>query len=113
MHVAWSEWCLLFKIAESQSAKSSFLQMCLVMASYPGLCKKPYSVYKSTSSLCASKRRSEYCLEKYFKFSSFHPGQLDAILPILHGKDVFVRMATGSGKSLCMLVRAIFFLLYS
>ena len=52
------------------------------MASYPGL---------QESSLCASKRRSE-C---YFKFSSFRPGQLDAILPIPHGKDVFVRMATG------------------
>ena len=74
------------------------------MASYPGLCKKPYSACKGISSLCASKRRSECCLEEYFRFSSFLPGQLDAILPILHGKDVFVRMATGSGKSLCMFI---------
>lgn len=26
------------------------------------------------------------------------------MLPLLHCKDVFVRMATGSGKSLCMFV---------
>ena len=37
-----------------------------------------------------------------FGFRDFLPGQLDAVLSILHGNDVFVRMATGSGKSLCM-----------
>ena len=39
---------------------------------------------------------------KYFKFTSFRPGQMDAMIPLLHCKDAFVRMATGSGKSLCM-----------
>ena len=29
---------------------------------------------------------------------SFRPGQLEVLLP---GKDVFARMATGAGKSLC------------
>ena len=29
-------------------------------------------------------------------------GQIEALLPLLHQRDVFVRMATGSGKSLCM-----------
>ena len=33
---------------------------------------------------------------------SFCPGQLESTLPAMHHKDVFVRMATGSGKSLCM-----------
>ena len=29
-------------------------------------------------------------------------GQFEATLAVMHHKDVFVRMATGSGKSLCM-----------
>ena len=44
----------------------------------------------------------EAALQKYFKFKSFWPGQLDALLPLVHGRDVFVRMATGAGKSLCL-----------
>ena len=38
-------------------------------------------------------------LRKYFSYSSFRDGQLEALLPLLHGRDVFVHMATGS---LCM-----------
>ena len=41
-------------------------------------------------------------LQKYFSFSSFRDGQLEALIPLLHGRDVFARMATGSGKSVCM-----------
>ena len=41
-------------------------------------------------------------LQKYFLFSSFRDGQLEALIPLLHGKDVFARIATGSGKSVCM-----------
>ena len=37
-----------------------------------------------------------------FGLSSFRPGQLESVLPALHGYDVFVKMATGAGKSLCM-----------
>ena len=28
--------------------------------------------------------------------------QMDVLLPLVHGRDAFVRMATGAGKSLCM-----------
>ena len=41
-------------------------------------------------------------LHRYFGFSSFRPGQLEATRAVLQGQDVFIRMATGSGKSLCM-----------
>ena len=39
-------------------------------------------------------------LQKYYKHTEFRPGQLESMLPVVHGKDVFVRLATGSGKSL-------------
>lgn len=41
-------------------------------------------------------------LEKCFGHVAFRPGQVDAILAVLHGQDVFIRMCTGSGKTLCM-----------
>ena len=53
---------------------------------------------------CPARICLENTLRKYFKFSNFRPGQMDAMLPLLHCKDVFVRMATGSGKSLCMFI---------
>ena len=37
-----------------------------------------------------------------FGFASARQGQLEAIVPALHGHDVFIRMATGAGKSICM-----------
>ena len=51
---------------------------------------------------CGAQEKASFALEKYFKYASFRPGQLDAVLPALHKKDVLVRMATGSRKSLCM-----------
>lgn len=51
---------------------------------------------------CGAQEKASFALGKYFKHASFRPGQLDAVLPALHRKDVLVRMATGSGKSLCM-----------
>ena len=41
-------------------------------------------------------------LRNAFGHSSFRPGQLEAIVGALHGRDVFARMATGAGKSLPM-----------
>lgn len=51
---------------------------------------------------CCCKSRLQEVLSKYFSFSSFRHGQIKAPLSVLHGKDTFVRMATGSGKTLCM-----------
>ena len=31
-------------------------------------------------------------LQKYYKHTDFIPGQLESLLPIVHGKDVFVCM---------------------
>ena len=51
---------------------------------------------------CSGKVRLERALQKFFKFDVFRPGQLESLLPLVHGRDVFTRMATGAGKSLCM-----------
>ena len=55
-----------------------------------------------TSVQCIAKVKLEGALHKYFSFPVFRDGQLDALLPVVHGRDVFVRMATGAGKSLCL-----------
>ena len=71
-----------------------------VMAS--GMSTIPQMQGSSTS----LERRVSESLMKYFKHSTFLPGQLESV-PVLKGKDVFVRMATGSGKSLCMFLPAL------
>ena len=53
-------------------------------------------------SVCCCQGKLQRALHKFFKFSSFRPGQMEAARAILHGHDTFVRMARGSGKSLCM-----------
>lgn len=56
----------------------------------------------SVSVPCTARDKLKEALYTYFKHTEFRPGQLESTLPALHGQDVFVRMATGSGKSLCM-----------
>ena len=40
-------------------------------------------------------------LKEYFSFSSFKGNQEAVIRNVLEGKDTFVLMPTGGGKSLC------------
>lgn len=48
-------------------------------------------------------------LKKYFGFSSFRPGQGEAIQSLLSGKHTGAVMPTGSGKSLIFQLAAIYF----
>lgn len=51
---------------------------------------------------CHSTSRLQSTLQNVFGFSQFRHGQRDATLAVLHGRDTFVCMSTGAGKSLCM-----------
>jgi len=46
-------------------------------------------------------------LKEVFELEDFRPGQLNAIRNVIDGKDCFVRMPTGSGKSLIWQVRSL------
>jgi ATP-dependent DNA helicase RecQ len=46
-------------------------------------------------------------LQRYFGFDAFRPYQQEAVEAVLGGKDVFVLMPTGGGKSLCYVVPSV------
>ena len=58
----------------------------------------------SPSQHCAAESKLRFVLNNTFQHSDFLPGQLEALLPVAHGRDVFVHMRTGGGKSLCMFI---------
>ena len=80
------------------------------MQSYRPLCRLDCRYSTGTVGLakdgmpmtCIAVERLNAALHSVFGFRDFRPGQLDAMLPVLHGRDVFVRMTTGAGKSLAM-----------
>lgn len=54
----------------------------------------------TTQALCWARLKAT--MQSYFGYSDFRPGQLEALLPVVHGRDAFVRIPTGGGKTLCM-----------
>ena len=71
------------------------------MTDYKPLCDGVCCSVDATSS-CAAVRAVLSVIRDVFGFASARPGQLEAIIPALHGHDVFIKMATGAGKSICM-----------
>ena len=66
------------------------------------LCSGDYLARNLSLDCCSGYQKIRDALWQYFKYTAFKPGQLEALLPVVHGKDVFVRLRTGAGKSLCM-----------
>ena len=56
---------------------------------------------------CDATAKLAAALQKYFKFDNFRPGQREALLPLMHKKDVFLCMETGAWKSLCMFLASL------
>ena len=73
---------------------------------YDHFCHCPVAHLRNVSACseldgCPAYTRLQTVLTDCFKYSSFRPGQLAAVIPVLHGRDVIAKMATGAGKSLC------------
>lgn len=88
-------WRLNYLVA----AANSLVEIVVAMS----LCKSDCPVWTGCSvGQCPAEVLLQAKLRDIFGHQSFRPGQLEALLPVAHGKDVFVHIATGGGKSLCM-----------
>lgn len=76
--------------------------MLIAMSTKRKLCSEECLARNVCLDSCSGCRMIKCALQQYFKYSTFRPGQLEALVPVIHGNDVVVRMRTGGGKSLCM-----------
>ena len=53
------------------------------------------------SESCMAYHKAKDALRQFFKYDKFRPGKMSALMAVLHGRDVVVKMATGAGKTLC------------
>ena len=54
-------------------------------------------------SSCPAKAKLKDALRMYFHFDTFQAGQLESLLPLAHGKDVFVHIPTDNKhRSVCV-----------
>ena len=62
------------------------------------------TVSRADDGSCAVLAKLLPVMRSYFHHDSFRRGQLEAMLPVMHGNDVLVKMPTGGGKTMCMFV---------
>lgn len=102
-HTLW----LMMKIQVFKFWRYSVLRSSTCSMAVQLLCRSDCPVWlsgsaSSDSEVCIAQTKLEGALCSTFRHTRFRPGQLKALLSVCHGKDVFVRMPTGGGKSLCM-----------
>ena len=58
----------------------------------------------TANTACVAVNKLYHSLRSMFGFTEFRCGQLESMLPALHGNDAFVQMATGVGREVFMYV---------